>query len=214
MENRDWLYLKMIIMKKIIVAVIFILAFAGFSYGYSSYYIDEGGSSSFYSKPADYSNIVSTQNYDVGIRDSNYYIYYRSGYYPYSYYSYGYRSPSYYTYYDKYSGYYQNNRYYGSGSYYSYSTYPSYSYSYSYSSSPNYGGIADYQYNDPILSSGGGAVYCQEPYGYDGDTKTMGINGKGEFRCINGNWVLVRDISEPAQTLKKSTLIKKEYYSE
>ena len=205
----------MIIMKKIIVAVIFILAFAGFSYGSSFYSIDEGGSDYFYSIDSGnseyYTESIPRTGYSIDVRNPDYSIYYRSGYYPYRY---GYGYPSYYIYYDMYSGYYQSNGYYGSGSYYSYSTYPSYSYSYSYSSSPNYGGIADYQYNDPILSSGGGAVYCQEPYGYDGDTKTMGINGKGEFRCINGNWVLVRDISEPAQTLKKSTLTKKEYYSE
>ncbi|MBI5332327.1 MAG: hypothetical protein HZB65_02040 [Candidatus Aenigmarchaeota archaeon] len=182
----------------IMISIIFLAGMA-FAVTYSDY--DYG------TQYSDYSS--SYYDYSIDARTPYYSVYYRSGYYPYSYYSYGYRSPSYYTYYDRYSGYYQSSGYYGSGSYNSYSTYPSYSYL----SGASYGGIADYQYNNPILSSGDGAVYCQEPYGYNGDTRTMGINGKGEFRCSNGNWVLVREISEPAQAIKKSTLSKKEYYS-
>ncbi|MFH0837522.1 MAG: hypothetical protein V1870_05305 [Candidatus Aenigmatarchaeota archaeon] len=181
-------------MKKFI--VIFVLISVLFSSIGSAYY--------FY-----YGSYTTNDNGYQGIFYSNYPSY-SYGYYP-SYY--GYRSPTYFTYYDTYTGYYQGsgyNGYYGSNSYDAYSTYPSFTYT----GSTNYGSVSDYQYNDPIIpSSGQNIQYCQEPYGYDGDTKVMGINGKGEFRCTGGNWVLTRTVSELTPSVQKSDISKREYYN-
>ncbi|GEM_PF-4463729 len=90
--------------------------------------------------------------------------------------------PSYYT--TSYYNQYPYNAQYAGG--YSSQYYNSYPYTTGYSSAYTYGGYSNQYHNQYSYST---VRYCEDPPGIEGETKTLGINPKGQYVCSNGKWL-------------------------